>query len=213
MQNTNDETSQTQMSSESPEQTSVSEVVSNEHTLLRNAREAKRLSAGDVAYSLKVSPRVIEALEASEWDKLPGRTFIVGILRAYGRLLEVSVDGLVATVPGTSSATKRTVPTTSSAAKSKSPTAKPSAPKTHQDRETKRQSNRMLKFGMVMVLIAIALAYAVPRETLENALEEAQTQVQRLISGKAQEPAAPAEQAQPAAGQGGCYEEYGYALC
>ena len=195
MQNTHDEMLQSQDSSESLEQATVAEVAPNEQTLLRNAREAKRLSAGDVAYSLKVSPRVIEALEAGEWDQLPGRTFVVGILRAYGRLLQVSVDSLVESLPGAPTPTKKSVAASSAASKT-------AAPKSPRDRETKRQSSRMLKFGLVMLLIAVALAYAVPRETMETALQEAQSQLQRLTAGKAQE-AAPSEQAQPATSEQG----------
>ena len=94
------------------------------------AREAKRLSVGDAAYALKVSPRVIEALEAGNWSVLPGRTFTVGILRAYGRLLDVPVDALVDAVPGAASNATRAM--AQSAA----------APKPRRDGEPQRQANR-----------------------------------------------------------------------
>lgn len=194
MQNSHDVTSQTQSPSEPLEQSVVVEVRSNDQNLLRAAREAKRMSAADVAYALKVSPRVIESLEAGEWDKLPGRTFIVGILRAYGRLLEVSVDVLVDTVPGAPAAMKKNASVASGAPKS----TRKSTTSTPRDRETKRQSNRMLKFGLVMVLLAVVLAYAVPQERMETALQEAQLLVQRLTAGQSPEAVAPVEQAQPA---------------
>lgn len=195
MQNTNHENPTPQNPSEPLDKSMVDEVVSNEQNVLRTAREAKRLSAGDVAYSLKVSPRVIEALEAGAWNELPGRTFVVGILRAYGRLLEISVDGLVEAVPGAPSAMKKNVAATSGAPKS----ALKSASSTPHDRETKRQSNRMLRFGLVMILIAVVLAYAVPRETMETVLQDGQSLVQRLAGNKVPELPGAADQTQPVA--------------
>src|SRR6185503_3070141 len=44
------------------------------------------MSLDDVANQLKFSPRLIEALEAGEFDKLPGPTFARGMLRSYARL-------------------------------------------------------------------------------------------------------------------------------
>lgn len=161
---------------------------------LKKCREAKRQTIGDVAYALKVSPRVIEALEAGAWEKLPGRTFAVGILRAYGRLLEISVDSVVDTIPGASTTVKKAIA-------SNKIEAKPTPKKPSHDGETKRQTNRMLKAGLVMLLIAVALAYAVPRETMNTVFQDVQTQIQRLIGSKAPEPAPEVSQEaiQPAA--------------
>ncbi len=47
------------------------------------------LSHEDVANQLKFAPRLIEALEAGEFDKLPGRTFARGMLRNYAKLLKI----------------------------------------------------------------------------------------------------------------------------
>lgn len=196
MQNTNDEMSQSSNPPGAPELSGEAEARSNEPMILRTAREAKHLSTGDVAYALKVSPRVIEALEAGAWDKLPGRTFVVGILRAYGRLLDVSVDTLVEAVPGVPAAMKKNVAATQTGEKSS--TAKtPSS--SSRDRETKRQSNRMLKFGLVMILIAVVLAYAIPRETMETLLQDGQSLVQRLTGNKAPELPGAADETQPVA--------------
>lgn len=147
------------------------------------AREAKRLSVGDAAYALKVSPRVIEALEAGNWSVLPGRTFTVGILRAYGRLLDVPVDALVDAVPGAASNATRAM--AQSAA----------APKPRRDGETKRQANRMLKTGIVMMLGAVVLAYVVPADFWQGTLQNAQSLYERVSGG--QNPA-PAAEANPA---------------
>ncbi len=59
-------------------------------TALFAARRAQLgLSLEDVANQLKFSPRLIEALEAGEFDKLPGGTFARGMMRSYARLLKL----------------------------------------------------------------------------------------------------------------------------
>lgn len=56
---------------------------------LRAAREARGLSVGDVAFSLKLNPRQVEALETDRFDLLPGRAFARGFLKNYARHLEL----------------------------------------------------------------------------------------------------------------------------
>lgn len=140
---------------------------------LSRAREAKRLSIGDAAYALKVSPRVIESIEASDWAALPGRTFTVGILRAYGRLLDVSVDALIAEIPGAAPAMKKNL--------AQSNAARKAAPTSRRDGESKRQEKRMLKTGVVMMTLAIVLAYAVPAGVWENLLQSGQAIAERWV--------------------------------
>jgi cytoskeleton protein RodZ len=54
------------------------------------------MSHEDVANQLKFAPRLIEALEAGEFDKLPGRTFARGMLRSYARLLKIDPAPILA---------------------------------------------------------------------------------------------------------------------
>ncbi|MFC5300937.1 helix-turn-helix domain-containing protein [Azospira restricta] len=63
---------------------------------LRAAREAKGLSAADVAAALKLSPRQIEALETGNWSGLPGHAFIRGFVRNYARFAQLPIDELLA---------------------------------------------------------------------------------------------------------------------
>jgi cytoskeleton protein RodZ len=58
------------------------------------------LSVEDVANQLKFSPRLIEALEAGEFDKLPGRTFARGMLRSYAKLLKLDSAPILAHLVG-----------------------------------------------------------------------------------------------------------------
>ena len=54
------------------------------------------MTVEDVANQLKFSPRLIEALEAGEFARLPGRTFARGMLRSYARLLKLDPAPILA---------------------------------------------------------------------------------------------------------------------
>ena len=62
---------------------------------LRLAREAKGMTLPDVARALKLSPRQVEALEADDWSRLPGKTIIRGFVRNDARLLGLNSDFLM----------------------------------------------------------------------------------------------------------------------
>lgn len=152
----------------------VAEPLTAQSNMLASAREAKRLSVGDAAYALKVGNKVIEALEASDWQALPGRTFAVGILRSYGRLLDVSVDALIAEIPGAAPAMKKNI--------SQSDTSMRKAPpSSRRDGESKRQEKRMLKTGVVMILLAIVFAYATPTGFMDQTLQSIQALAERWV--------------------------------
>jgi len=57
--------------------------------LLRQAREAAGLSIDAAAQQLKLAPRQVVALEADDFARLPGRTFVRGFVRNYARLVHI----------------------------------------------------------------------------------------------------------------------------
>jgi cytoskeleton protein RodZ len=57
--------------------------------LLRQAREASGFTIVDAARQLKLGVRQIEALEADDFSKLPGPTFVRGFIRNYAKLLQI----------------------------------------------------------------------------------------------------------------------------
>lgn len=63
---------------------------------LRLAREARGLEMADIAQTLKLGPRQVEALEAGDWKGLPGNTFIRGFVRNYARLIQIDPVPLMA---------------------------------------------------------------------------------------------------------------------
>ncbi len=64
------------------------------------ARESKGLSLADVAQRLKLHPKQLQAIEAGDWDALPGKSFARGSVRGYARLLGVDAEPLLATIGG-----------------------------------------------------------------------------------------------------------------
>jgi cytoskeleton protein RodZ len=65
---------------------------------LRNAREAAGLSIEDVATRLRMPVRVVESLEAEDWNRLGAPVYVRGQLRSYSRLLGLSTATMQAVV-------------------------------------------------------------------------------------------------------------------
>jgi cytoskeleton protein RodZ len=63
---------------------------------LRLARESRGLELADIAQTLKLGQRQVEALEAGDWKGLPGNTFIRGFVRNYARLIQIDAAPLMA---------------------------------------------------------------------------------------------------------------------
>jgi len=67
---------------------------------LAAVREKRGLGKGEVAQRLKLHPRQLEAIERGDWAALPGRAFVRGCVRSYGRLLGVGVEPLLQSIGG-----------------------------------------------------------------------------------------------------------------
>lgn len=63
---------------------------------LRQARERRGDSIGEVAQALKLAPRQIEALERGDHQALPGPAFVRGFMRNYARYLGLDPEPLLA---------------------------------------------------------------------------------------------------------------------
>lgn len=62
---------------------------------LRQARERCGLSVASIADTLHLEQRVIEALEADDYDQLPPVTYVRGYLSAYARLVNLPVASVL----------------------------------------------------------------------------------------------------------------------
>jgi cytoskeleton protein RodZ len=65
---------------------------------LARAREAAGMSLEEAGRQLKFAPRQLQALEAGELERLPGGTFVRGMLRSYARLLHLDAQPLLAQI-------------------------------------------------------------------------------------------------------------------
>lgn len=57
---------------------------------LRMARESAGLSLADIASRTRISQRHLDAIERSDFDTLPSRTYVTGFARAYARAIGIS---------------------------------------------------------------------------------------------------------------------------
>lgn len=63
---------------------------------LAAARESCGLSIAEVARQLKLSPMQVKAMEAGDYQRLPGPVFARGFLRNYARLVKLDAGGVLA---------------------------------------------------------------------------------------------------------------------
>jgi cytoskeleton protein RodZ len=64
-------------------------------SLLKQARERQEFGLAEVAGQLNLQAVIIEALEADDYEQLPGVVFVQGYLRNYARLLGLQEDAIV----------------------------------------------------------------------------------------------------------------------
>jgi cytoskeleton protein RodZ len=76
------------------EETTASSRETELGTLLRERREAKRLSLNEVSAQTRLDVHIIEHLERGELDVPPGAVFLRGFLRTYTRFLNIETETL-----------------------------------------------------------------------------------------------------------------------
>lgn len=60
--------------------------------LLKSERTNQNLSIQDAAFALKLSPKIITALEAGQLEALPAKTFIRGFVKSYAQFLKMDIN-------------------------------------------------------------------------------------------------------------------------
>lgn len=66
---------------------------------LRKAREAKRISLAAVEEATRIRRQYLEALEADQYDALPGAVFLRGFVRNYALFLGLDPEEVLASLP------------------------------------------------------------------------------------------------------------------
>jgi len=64
-------------------------------TILKEAREGKKLSVRDVSRDTNITPRFIDALENEDYTQFPGETYALGFLRSYAEYLNLDTEHLL----------------------------------------------------------------------------------------------------------------------
>lgn len=60
--------------------------------LLKSERTRKNLSVQDAAFALKLSSKIISAIEAGQTESLPAKTFIRGFVKSYAQFLKMDTE-------------------------------------------------------------------------------------------------------------------------
>jgi cytoskeletal protein RodZ len=63
---------------------------------LKRERELRGVSVEEISAATRISTRFLEAIEADQWDQLPGGVFNRGFIRSIARYLGLDEDNLVA---------------------------------------------------------------------------------------------------------------------
>lgn len=63
--------------------------------MLQRAREGRGLSVDDAAQALRLSVRIVSALEEGAFERLPGPTYVRGYLRSYAQFLGLAPQPLI----------------------------------------------------------------------------------------------------------------------
>lgn len=151
---------------------------------LKAARESRGLQVLEVAQTLKLGQRQVDALERNDWTALPGHTFIRGFVRNYARLLNLDPLPLMGLLDQALQKPVDTLDVPASA-----PTEMPSA--------TSRGRDRIVVIsGLALVLIALALYLWLPG-TLDALRGDTQALLDGMTRTEAPAPPPPTEPAFP----------------
>jgi len=77
----------------------VTEATSGPGKLLRAERETLGVTVREVADTLNLSIAIVQALEADDYERLPGTVFARGYIRSYARLLDLDPVPLLELFP------------------------------------------------------------------------------------------------------------------
>ncbi|RZM00965.1 MAG: transcriptional regulator, partial [Pedobacter sp.] len=62
---------------------------------LKKAREQKGLSINEIGLSLKISSKILKAIEDGDMTQLPAKTFLRGFVQSYANYLRVDVNEIM----------------------------------------------------------------------------------------------------------------------
>ena len=153
---------------------------------LRQARLARKLTIDDISRATKITPSIVRAIESDAFDRLPGGLFTRGFLRAYAR--EVGLDpeeivgryrDLFEPVPGPEADTE----------KQRDEPVSSVRPSVVVDGDT-ASSRKIQILQLCIILLVVALYFAVSRRPREEARSDAKTVAAEAVTQTAETPVA-----------------------
>lgn len=153
---------------------------------LGEARGARGLTVVDVARSLKISQRQVEALETDDWSSLPCTTIIRGFVRNYARLLDLDPEALMSELG------RVQMP---QGPELEMPTGIPVS--ISQEKKADRRDYVRVLSGMIILVMAVLAYFFFSQEVWQSAVSalNAATQSSELAIEQEQAPAADEEDA------------------
>jgi cytoskeleton protein RodZ len=148
---------------------------------LRAAREKRGIQLQELAHTLKLGARQVEALEDGNWQALPGHTFIRGFIRNYARLVQIDPAPLMAQLDGVLEKPVSRLATVESR-----PAAMP-----YSSGGLSRRDRNVVLLGAGFVAFAGLIYFLLPNDL--SALRESAQSMLDSLSRKEAPPAAPAE--------------------
>ncbi len=116
---------------------------------LANRREDWGLTTQDVAANLNLGVDTIEAIEADDYSRLPGSTFVKGYIRSYARLLKLDAEDLLGSIDLQPERITE-IPSSRAELKSKGKT---------RPREKKKSGRGFLRWILLLIIIGILVAF------------------------------------------------------
>ncbi|MGE4131253.1 MAG: helix-turn-helix domain-containing protein [Bdellovibrionales bacterium] len=178
--------------------------------LLKQAREAARLSISEVALATKINPKILAGIESGDTEHQPAQTFLKGFIRSYAAFLKLDPEEVMR-VYYSEQEPPNTAPAGSENAESVAePAAAPPPPKRRMTTEEHPSGPRVVAILVILVLIGaiIGIRELIEKYQREQIVESDEIKVSPLeeetVEAKpAKEPVAeaapaPAAVAQPA---------------
>jgi cytoskeleton protein RodZ len=77
------------------QQQSLPEINATAGAILASARRSANMSVSEVATQLRRGVNQVEALEADDYQRLPGATFVRGLIRNYAKLVNIDAEPVI----------------------------------------------------------------------------------------------------------------------
>lgn len=130
----------------------VPEPVMSAGRILSDKRQEWDLTIQEVAANLNLGTDTIEALEADEYETLPGTTFVKGYIRAYARLLKLDVEDLMGNIDLQPERITE-IPSTRAALKQKGKTR-------YRDGKKKKGGGKFLRWVFILIVLVALGGFA-----------------------------------------------------